>query len=410
MTTGVIKRNEGSVLLVTIATIAIIAIAMTSYLAVVSNQNRSVARATAWNQAIPVLEGGIEEALTQIHYQGTNNLSANGWTLGTDNYYHKTRAFSDGNYYSATIIPTNPPSIISTGYVVVPFNGTSPTQYVSRRVRVTTRNPNAGGLVAKGNITMSGNNTFVDSYDSSNPSHSTTNGTYNPATRETNVTVLTDTGNINATTIYGNAVTGPSGTVSGTVKGTVTHNANVQFNDVPQPFPPGTGLAPDTGILGLGTLIGLTNYAYVLRDGSYSMTGLSMSGGAMYVSGNPSTLFINGSVSLSGGYVYVAPGASLLMYLNGTADLSGGGMINGTGPATNVYIYGMTNCTQIKMSGSSAVDAVVYAPDADVAYSGNADFSGAITGNTIKLSGNGSFHYDQAIADTGFVVVSWNEF
>src|SRR5579872_4504293 len=118
------KKTTGSALLVTMGAVFVIAIALTSYLALVSNQNRSVAQATAWNQAVPVLESGIEEALTQIHYyEYANYYGSNGWTLGADGLYHKNRTLSDGSYYSVSIQPTNPPIIVSTGYVVVPFTG-----------------------------------------------------------------------------------------------------------------------------------------------------------------------------------------------------------------------------------------------------------------------------------------------
>ena len=423
MKVGNFRRDAGSLLLVTITTIAIIAIALTSYLALVSNQNRSVARAAAWNQAIPVLEGGIEEALTQIHYCGSSGLATNNWTLGADGLYHKTRAFKDGSYYSVSIQPANPPIIVSTGYVVVPFSGTSPTQYVSRRVRVTTRNPIAGGINAKGDITMSGNG-LIDSYDSTDPNHSNPNGTYNPATREANTTVLTDGGNISATRIYGYATTGPTGTVSGTVgdtnwtsglePGHVANNANVQFNDVPNPFTYGTGLPPNTGILGLGVLYGLTNYNYQIGNGNYNMPSLSMSSSDKFlVTGNPSVLYISGSVNISGqAYIYIAPGASLKMYVGGpgNSSFSGGGLVNGTGPATNMYVYGLTNCTGMQFSGSSVFDGVVYAPDAAFQYSGSSDFSGSLTAASVTISGNGNFHYDQSIGGNTHVVVSWNEF
>src|SRR6266404_4339771 len=61
------SRPAASALLVTLLTAAITAISLASYLAFVSNQNLSVARAFAWNCAIPVAEAGLEEALTQIH-------------------------------------------------------------------------------------------------------------------------------------------------------------------------------------------------------------------------------------------------------------------------------------------------------------------------------------------------------
>ena len=69
------------------------------------------------------MEAGIEEALTQIHYHGITNLTANGWTVGSDGRYHKTRSIGDdGTYYQVAIEPVNPPVIISQGFVPAPLS------------------------------------------------------------------------------------------------------------------------------------------------------------------------------------------------------------------------------------------------------------------------------------------------
>jgi len=73
------SQTEGSVLLVSLLTAGVIGIALGSYLTLTANQHQSVFRSLTWNEAIPVSEAGIEEALTQIHYYGTTNFSAN-WT------------------------------------------------------------------------------------------------------------------------------------------------------------------------------------------------------------------------------------------------------------------------------------------------------------------------------------------
>jgi len=75
--------NQGSALLVCLCTAWIIGIALVSYLTLVANQNRTTYHSNGWNTCIPVLEAGIEEALTQLNYnngQGIANAAANGWT------------------------------------------------------------------------------------------------------------------------------------------------------------------------------------------------------------------------------------------------------------------------------------------------------------------------------------------
>src|SRR2546427_2306685 len=93
------SQTQGSVLLVTLLTATIIGLALASYLTLTSSQQQSVFRSMTYNQGIAVAEAGVEEALTQVYYNGIATLSANNWTLGTDGCYHKTRSIgTDGAY------------------------------------------------------------------------------------------------------------------------------------------------------------------------------------------------------------------------------------------------------------------------------------------------------------------------
>jgi hypothetical protein len=128
----------GIVLVVTMMAVFIIAVILTSYITLVEGMNASVARSQSWNQAIPVAESGLEEALTQLYYAGTNSslLTSNAWTHGADGLYHKTRTFNDGSYFNASIQPATNPVIISTGSVPVMYRSGSTTNYLSRKVKV----------------------------------------------------------------------------------------------------------------------------------------------------------------------------------------------------------------------------------------------------------------------------------
>ena len=247
-----------------------------------------------------------------------------------------------------------------------------------------------GGFNAKGAITSSGG-AFLDSFDSSDPLYSTS-GLYVASKRKANALALTDSGASGAVTmsgggkVYGSGTTGPNGTVnlsggaavgdiawnasnSGVEAGHSADNANVQFNDVTAPFTYGSGTTPSSGTYSYGG----TNYSYLLGSGNYNMSSLSLSGGnAMAVTGN-TTLYVNGSVNLSGSaFIYIAPGATLALYLNGSASVSGGGVVNGTQSASQCTIRGMPGCTSLSYSGSASLIATVYAPEATFNFSGGA--------------------------------------
>src|SRR5439155_1947535 len=125
-------KNHGSVLLVTLCTAWVIGIALVSYLTLVANQNRTTYHSQSWTGCIPVLEAGIEEALTQLNYnngEGTNNATAHGW-IATNNVFFKSQIVgTDGTcYYEVTIDPNAAatPVITSKGYVPTPGNTGKP--------------------------------------------------------------------------------------------------------------------------------------------------------------------------------------------------------------------------------------------------------------------------------------------
>src|SRR5262245_39843052 len=98
------KSERGSVLVISLVTCALVGMVLGSSLALVSVRNKSSMRATAWNSAIPVLEAGIEEALTHL-VRDSNSPTANQWTadvVGGKAVYWKKRVLPDGSYFCVT--------------------------------------------------------------------------------------------------------------------------------------------------------------------------------------------------------------------------------------------------------------------------------------------------------------------
>ena len=193
------SRQQGSVLLITLAVLVIIGLGFASYLTLVQSQHRLVAESQAWNTALTLAEAGIEEGMAQINAGfGTNYSSstATNWGGPTGGIYGpRSNTLTNGGSYGAVIIQGTPgPTIIATGYASVPFNSIP----IQRVVQVTTTNTPAFGvaMLVKLDVTASGNNMTVDSYDSADPLHST-NGMYNAATRKAGGDIVTTGGLIN---------------------------------------------------------------------------------------------------------------------------------------------------------------------------------------------------------------------
>jgi hypothetical protein len=445
-------HSQGSVLLLTLLTAWVIGIALVSYLTLVANQNRSVYHSLSWNCCVPVMEAGVEEALTQIYYNDITQLGNNQWTY-SDGLYHKTSSLSDdGSKYHVTIQPVEPPVIVSTGYYPAPENtgaplggqtaygiilgavtGSSTPALVSRTLRVTTKRlkPGDGGIQAKGRIVLSGPS-WLDSFDSTNPNEST-NGKYDKDKRSADALALSnstehDAVHVGTGHVYGRVTSGPgpldgpdatvtyssgsvgdtawNGSNAGIQNGYASNDANVQFNDVTAPFSLGSGLNPVAGLGADGT-----NYDWVVGPGNNQLAGVNISSGKKMLVTGDATLYVNGSFYTSlTGYVYLAPGASLKLYISETGSVSGTGIINGSGYAKNFSVFGLPTCTAFSYSGSSAFIGTVYAPSADFRFSGTAGAFGSFTANTVTVSGTAHIAYDKGLNAGGrYVANSWNE-
>ncbi|MHB8523008.1 MAG: DUF7305 domain-containing protein [Limisphaerales bacterium] len=434
------RQEQGNTIFISLIVAGLVGYLLASYLSLVRSENVATARSQSWNVAIPVLEAGIEEALTHLQYAGTTNLASDGWMLdSTLTNYAKQRDLGNGFSFNARISIANPPVITSTGYAPIPLSNTN----LSRTVRCQTqRNPLfAKGMVAKGQINMNGNNIATDSFDSGDPNYST-NGRYDPTKTKDNGDVATDSGLINSVSvgnanIRGHVSTGPGGSISigssgavgslawqqagntGIQPGWSSDDMNVAFPDVQPPFSGGYS-TPTSGN------VGGTNYTYVLNSGNYELSSLSLSGqNQVLVAGN-AILYVTGSVSMAGSSsITIATNANLALYV-GTANtnspvsvsLGGNGVANNGGSATNFFYYGLPSNTSVSLSGNAAFIGAIYAPEAAFTMGGGGnntyDFVGASITATATLNGHYNFHYDENLGRVGpargFIVNSWNEY
>lgn len=415
------RRHEGGTLVVTLLTMSVISLVAASYLSLISSTNTSTIRSMAWNNAVPVLEAGIEEAMAHLNKNGSGSLAVDGWSAASGGYVKSFQIGTNGSYVSTTITPSGTtPVIESKGYVRVPLKTST---YVTRTVRVNTKRDAlySKGLVAKGQINLNGNNIRVDSFDSQDSAYST-NGQYDAAKYKENGDVATNSQLVNSLNvgnadIYGNVSTGPGGSVAvgsqGFVTGTVSDDMNVSFPDVTAPT--GSMSTPASG-----TVNG-TSYTYVLSSGTYVINGdLSLSGNnqRILVTGE-AVLYVTGNVTMSGqSYIQVGSSGSLKMYVAGASSSIGGqGVMNSTGNASKFAYYGLPTNTSVSFSGNAAFTGTIYAPSAALTLGGGGnntyDFVGSAIASTATMNGHYNFHYDEMLGRTGasrgYVATSWNE-
>ncbi|MDB6033490.1 MAG: hypothetical protein JWM16_3828 [Verrucomicrobiales bacterium] len=189
---------------------------------------------------------------------------------------------------------------------------------------------------------------------------------------------------------------GPNGSIgdlqwggaNGIKPGWVIDDTNYPMLEVSQPW---TGVA--LAAAGSGA------YRYVLSTGKYEINGdlILNSTNFMFVKGNAS-LWVKGNVDIdSNAYIKMnGSGYRLSLYCTGNIRLAG--TWDKSIDPLDLCIYGLPTCTNIAMTTGSKMEAVVYAPQANVTFFGTADLRGAIVANSLTLNGNAAIHYDESLA------------
>lgn len=423
-------QSDGSVLVATLLTSMIVGIGVASFMMLVSNQNYSTMRSLAWNTANPLAEAGIEEALT--HLNDDSGLTDNNWSsqlVNGQTVYQKRRDFvADGSYYLVTISNANSPVIFSEASARAPLGRGK----VTRSVRVTTI-PNGlyrPAILVKQGISL-GNDTQLDSFDSTNPENST-NGQYDPAKVKANgnlASISTAAGAINVqdSKIFGHMYTTPTSGYSLGKNGMVgdqmfqsdTANAGkVQLGYysgdlntfIPDALPPAGSQSfpyPPGGVIN-----GVT-YRFILASGTYQLPpGTTLSGDVLVV--GDATLYVpqDGRIQFAGGdtiTISSSLGATLKLYNASGTDAVFSTISNDSGMAAQFTYYGLPTTAGTKATfvtgGATAFAGTIYAPNQNIVVNGpgggNHDFIGAITANSVTMSGHNYIHFDEALAKSG---------
>jgi hypothetical protein len=447
---------------ITLLTALIIGFALASYLSLVSSQNVSTMRSLAWNSAVPMLEAGVEEALTHLHYRGITNLNSDNWVTAYNAQfggagYQKTRYLGQ-SYYEAFILPSNPPRVFATGYVPAPLAPSSVigmilgvgTTYgdgqegssgrmVRRRVAVDTKREAlfAKAMVAEGQIDLKGNTITTDSFDSMNPATGgrLPNFTTYPNERHDSGDVATNSELVNSLNmgnadIMGHVSTGPGGTIAIGPQGVAgskpwvqsgTHMGQIEPNwsadDMNVDFPPVPIPTTVSDVASATTTINGTNYNFVLGSSSYKVIGSAGLSGNVLVQGN-ALLYVpfGSSISFSGqDQIVIAPGATLKLVVGcAIASWTGNAAIvnqNVSNPATHdigalhFQYYGLPTNTELRMMGNASITGVIYAPSAALTLGGGGnntyDLVGSTVTKTVTMNGKMQFHYDEALKNWG---------
>jgi len=263
----------------------------------------------------------------------------------------------------------------------------------------------------------------IDSYDSRDPAKST-DGLYDPAKALKNGDVATNSQLIDAgnATINGDAYTN---------NGQITNGANIsgeQRDDfymelTPIPKPTWTSYTPVSGS-GNMTLTGGPKG----NPTRYKMNNMSITGTEIltFAPGSPTgesyvEVWVTGDFKTAGsGSIVVQPRTNVEIFLEGNVDVKGNGSFNANSQPGRLQIL----CVQppanqartMNFGGNGVMVAAIYGPQYDVTFGATGSAGtmwGSLTGRSITMGGTTYIHYDEALADTGYItdykVRSWFE-
>lgn len=305
---------------------------------------------------------------------------------------------------------------IQTGYFSDTANFTFPDQIYPYNTGV----PPSSGFISVTNYSVS-TNAVVGSPDYPNP--------VPPGGVITNVsykTVNTWPNQPNTTTNCGSNIidSGKNPPTPGTCCGTPWQTGNGDKNNSSWYYYPIASYTYGTvtytyNLYTTNSTVNSTWYDHILVSGDYYLP--SALSGKTIVLGNCRLVDPQG-VNMSGGDVLqIAQGGSLQGFFgassNGSDSIGGNGIMNQSGFAVNCQLNFTPAATKLSIGGNGTILSTVVAPEANVTMNGggrtNTDFVGCLMANTIKMNGNFSFHYDEALGKRGansrFIITSWNE-
>jgi Flp pilus assembly protein TadG len=148
-----------------------------------------------------------------------------------------------------------------------------------------------------------------------------------------------------------------------------------------------------------------------INDNSHVTPMSAISGGSLSLTSGQTATFPAGNYYFKNFSISAQSSVSVLgpvtIYCYGDVSMAGQAITAGNLPG-NLRIVMVKTPTggdpgSIKLSGGSALYADIYAPLSPITVTGGGDIYGSMVGKSITMSGNGTFHYDLSLANSGRV-------
>lgn len=426
--------RKGFALVLALLTASITAILMMAYISRVVADYRFTTKIHSSTAALDLAEAGIERAIWNIIYNGSD---FSGWSTSTDASGNKTHTISVASFstssgvvmgsydVSAWVSADGINAVItSTGYVP------NKTSYDARKtVKVAYENHNfmkAIGASGTGGITL-GKNSIIDSYNSDIGPYAATH-TESGANIATNGPIVIP----NNSDVYGDANPGADYPFSSEPTGVTGSWGTLQAPLVYDPIPAETLLAAKEAGLAApyhGVIVESVEGSYTRSDDNLVVNNtVTLTGGDYYF--KSITVNVHGNIIVSGTSTIYVDGGSFVVYTQGDLSVSapttfyvdGGdinvstqGDINNSGVPKDLVIY--STGSNITLSTQTDFFGAIYAPNAAISLTSKTaggEIYGAISCDSFVSGTNTAVHFDKALLSVSPIfsnssVISWQE-
>jgi len=456
-------QPKGSVLLVALLTIAILAVICATSLQITSQNTSTGMQTASWQQALTGTESGVDAAIRALNENGVSG--ANAWT----NWISVSQ--------SGTSVPTTEPSASpspatgppdSTHYNYLPSSklttsfsnnegATSVSTWVTidragmlasqdtygnqwYRVRATGQaNVSGPARVSNNRLDSDLRNTIALKFNRKGGNNLGPTRTVEvilaPASNGTGIllknwlvmsgggTIHGDVGMLNSsgsdlhsTYLYGNlfysGTTAPKNTTD--VQGNIVTPYSATITAPTDPtWASGTYTSVSAGNPGTLAAGNGSNPTYYKVSGDLTVSG----GNTLLIqkhdnsSGNKIYIWVTGKLTTSGsGYIQQDSNVQVTWYVDGDITVSGDSYQNTSGRASYLTINGIGTNNKFTDSGSGTFTGTVNAPGYDATVSGSGAYTGSLIANDLTVSGGASFNQSGGGGSLGnYAFASWFE-
>ena len=407
------RKERGAVLVITLLITVAMLIVMLPFLSKLSGQYRSTDRSFKSLAALNLAEAGIERAIWELNNGDitTWDGSANERTLTLSSVESSGGSVAGDVIITVSGLVGTNPAILSSGKV--PFRNDDT---IDKTIRVVLEKDDheifSSALFATDGIDFAGNS-YVDGYDSRD-------GDYKGQNKGLDVTIGTNATRVGAITlddkakVVGDALIGFEGDPDDILvldRAEITGDKGALIETVE--LPP---VSAPQGLPYMGEIEGKKKYN-ITESGEYSSIYLKNKGELKIK--EDVTLYVTGDFYMeNGSKIIVEEGVNFQLYLGSSFGMENGAQFNKSSEdPTMLQIWGTPSFTgDFILDSDNEFCGAIYIPQGNLHITGNIEYYGSVSANTIHIDANTKLHYDRALLDIStpfktnyYVVRSWQE-